>query len=259
MFDTTKFNKSIQNEVLKCIRFTSPGPHAFILVLSIARYTNEEQNSVQHFVYAFGEKIFRYFIVLFTKKDDLDEEGKNLDDHINSVSPTLQRFIEKCGRRVIAFNNRLKGDESDEQVRKLLSMIFENIEINNGECYKNEMYKETEKLLQEREAEIRKEAQVKRDKELQAIKESFHKKLSIEAEKHITKTAEEFQQWREEYIKKHEEEKKAREEQLQNEYNEQLKNVRDIARKEVVEENSGNVGNIWTGAKLLFPGVFTYF
>lgn len=182
IFDLTQCNKNIQKEIIRCIRFTLPGPHAFIWVLSIRRYMEEEQNSVQHFVDAFGENIFQYFIVLFTRKDDLDEEGRTLDDHIESVPATLQTFIEKCGRRVIAFNNRLKGDKGDDQVRELLSIILKNVEQNNGECYRNEMYKEAEKLLREREDEIRRKAQMERDKKLQAMKNLLTEELSKEAE-----------------------------------------------------------------------------
>lgn len=256
IFDTTKSNKKIQKEILKCISITSPGPHAFILVLNIARYTEEEHKSVQHFVDSFGENIFQYFIVLFTRKDDLEEERRTLDDHIESVPPTLKTFIEKCGRRVIGFNNRLKGDEGDDQVRELLSMIYENVENNKGECYKNEMYEEAEKLLKEREAEIRKEAQMERDKDFQAIQKSFDEKLLKEAEKHKTKTKEEFKQWQEEYIKQQQEEKKAKEEQSQKKYDEKVENVRDVVREEVVEEKS-IFGKVWDGVKLVLPGFFT--
>lgn len=256
IFDTEKPNKNIQKEIFKCISITSPGPHAFILVLNIARYTEEEHKSVQHFVDSFGEKIFKYFIVLFTRKDDLDEERRTLDDHVESVPPILKTFIKKCGRRIIAFNNRLKGDEGDDQVRELLSMIYKNVDENNGECYKNEMYEEAEKLLMEREAEIRKKAQMERDKELQAIQKSFDEKLLKEAEKHKTKTKEEFKQWQEEYMKQQEEEKKAKEEQSKKKYDEKVENARDVVREEVVEEKT-IFGKVWDGVKLVLPGFFT--
>lgn len=211
---------------------------------------------MQHFVDSFGEKIFQYFIVLFTRKDDLEEEGRTLNDHIENVPPTLQTFIEKCRRRVIAFNNRLKGDEGDYQVRELLSMIYKNVEKNNGECYKNVMYEEAETHLKKRENEIRKKAQMERDKELQAIQKSFDEKLLKEAEKHKTKTEEEFKKWQEEYKKKQEEEKKAKEEQSQKKYDEKVENARDIVREEVVEEKT-ILGTLWNGAKLILPGFFT--
>lgn len=256
IFDTTKSNKYIQEEISKCVGITSPGPHAFILVLNTARYTDEEQKSVQHFVDYFGENIFQYSIVLFTRKDDLDVEGKHLDDFIKSVPPTIQTFIEKCGRRVIAFNNRLKGDERDKQVRELLSMILKNVKKNNGECYRNEMYEKAEKLLQEREDEIRKKAQLERDKELNAIKDTLTEEFSKEAEKQRTKTAEVFQKWQEEYRNHQKIIIKAKEEQLEKNYREILEKARDILR-ERFEENQSIASTIWTGAKLILPGFFT--
>lgn len=230
IFDTTQFNRKIQEEISKSISITLPGPHAFILVVSIGRFTEEEQKIVQYYENAFGENIFQYFIVLFTRKDDLDEEGKSLLDHIQTVPLYLRILISKCGGRVIAFNNRLKGDESNEQVRELLTMISKNVEKNNGECFKNKMYEEAEKLLQKREAEIRKKAQMERDKEIQAIKNQIMKTYLNEKEKQEREMAEEY---------------------------EKLKKARnDVVREEVGEENRGNVGNIWTNIKLVLPDVF---
>lgn len=257
IFDTAESNENIQEEILKCVCITSPGPHAFVLVLNISRYTQEEQKSVQHFVDCFGEFFFQYSIVLFTRKDDLDEEGYNLDDFIKSAPPTLQTFIEKCGKRVIAFNNRLKGDASNEQVKKLLSMVLENVKNNNGECYNNEMYKKAEQLLKEREDEIRKQAQMERDKELQAMKNTLVEEFSKEAKKHTTKTAEEFQKWQEEYTKHQKNILKAKEEQLQKEYREILEKARDIVRERVVEGNPSITSFVWNCTKLILPGVLT--
>lgn len=237
IFDTKKSKKDIQKEILKCISVSSPGPHAFILVLTFGRHTEEQEKAVQHFVDFFGENVFQYSIVLFTRKDDLDNEEENLDDFIKSVPSTLKKFIEKCGRRVIAFNNRLKGDENEEQVKELLSMISNIVEKNNGDYFKNEMYEEAEKRLQKREAKIRKKTQIERDKQIKAIEKTLKKKFEKEAEKHKRKSEEEFRKWRDEYIKQQREERKAKEEQLKKEYDEQLKKVRDVVRKEVLEED----------------------
>lgn len=250
-FDTVKDQKSIQKEISNCIGISSPGPHAFILVLAITRFTDEEQKSVQHFVDSFGEKIFKYFIVLFTRKDDLDYEKKTLIDHIKTVPPSLQVFIKKCGGRIIAFNNRLTGKDGDRQVIELLSMVVQNVEKNNGECYENEMYKEAEKLLQKREAEIRKQAQMERDEEMQAIKNELSQKYLEDAEKQNAQTKEEFQRWKEEYTKQQEEVRKAKEQETHKKYEKDLEKARDVARGEI-EEGKGFVQTIWSGLKSLF-------
>lgn len=113
--------------------------------------------------------------MLFTRKDDLDDEGKSLSDHIKTVPGELQLFLKKCGGRVIAFNNKLKGEEQDAQVSALLSMISENIKHNKGDCYTNEMYHEAEALIQKREKEIIQKAKIEREKEQQDIEKRLDK------------------------------------------------------------------------------------
>lgn len=196
VFDTKESNDKTQTEIFKCVGITSPGPHAVILVLGLTRYTEEEQNTVKHFIKYFGDKIYKYFIILFTKKDDLDAEGTELMNHIKTVPDELQVLINKCGKRVIAFNNRLMGKQQDAQVEELLSMILDNIKSNNGECYTNEMYDEAEKQLKKREVEILLKAKMEREKELEKIERKlalrYESKFEEESRKH-TKTLHQLQ------------------------------------------------------------------
>jgi small GTP-binding protein len=187
IFDTRQSNEKIQYEVAKCVGITSPGPHAFILVLSMSRYTKEEHESIMHFVKYFGDGIFKYFIVLFTRKDDLDEEGKTLFQLLGTLPPHLTQFIGKCGGRVIAFNNRLKGENMDPQVIELLSMIDENIKANGGKCYTNEMYIKAERLLKEKEAAELKIVNEDRERQRREIErkivQKYDTKFAMEREK----------------------------------------------------------------------------
>lgn len=179
IFDTTKTNDHTQGEICKCIAITSPGPHAFILVLSVLRFTEEEQKSIEHFVKYFGENMYNYVIVLFTRKEDLDEDNKTIFDHIKTSPPDLKMLIQKCGERVIAFNNRLKGEEQATQAKQLLDIILANVEKNGDKCYTNEMYIEAEKMLKEREAEIMRKAKEEHEKELKAIEDKISQKYEM--------------------------------------------------------------------------------
>lgn len=185
IFDTKETNEKIQEEIYKCIGITSPGPHAFISVINAASgYTQEEQRSVEHFVNYFGNEIYKYFIVLFVRKDELDDHKIQLMDHIRNAPPIMQQFIQKCGGRVCAFNNKTKGKEQEEQVKQLLQKISENIEKNGGNCYTNEMYREAEKLIKIREEERLAKEKAEREKQLQSIKQAiaddYNKKLAQE-------------------------------------------------------------------------------
>lgn len=169
-FDTLSPNETVQREIVKCIGITSPGPHCFLLVMGLNRFTQEDEESINHFINYFGKDVFRYFVVLFTRKDDLEYEGLTLEDHLKTIPQNLRKIIDKCGGRCIAFNNRAKGTTRDDQVKDLLEIINEVVRQNQGTCYTNEMYVEAEKVIKARQCEIEKEREREREIERQKIK-----------------------------------------------------------------------------------------
>lgn len=174
---------------MKCIGITSPGPHAFIIVLSLGRFTKEEQDTVAHFVKHFGESVYQYLIVLFTRKDDLDDLDSSFKDHLTNVPKPLRLFIEKCGGRVIAFNNKLKGSQSEPQVKELLKMIERNVSRNGGKFYTNEMYLQAEIEVQKMALKLIKKHQYEKKMKLKAWEES--KEKSVDEKKAIISELEE--------------------------------------------------------------------
>lgn len=139
-FETKKSNEGIQREILECIRITSSGPHAIILVLNIASMA-DELKYVQNLVKMFGEKIYEHFIVLLSKKDYLNYEKKNVD-------ATLRPFLDKCENRVMEFDNKPNSNMRKRQVSTLLEKVSD-VENKNGGRYRNEIYKKTQDILKE--------------------------------------------------------------------------------------------------------------
>lgn len=180
IFDTDVSNEKTQKEIMKCIGITSPGPHAFIMVLNLGRFTEEEEKTIDHFVKYFGKTVYEYFIVLFTRKDELDSDNLSLESHLSNVPKRLKMFIEKCGGRTIAFNNKLKGDESDAQVKELLEMIDKNVSRNEGKFYTNEAYAAAELEVQKMEEELLKKIRKETDEKLRELKKSKYKPNSID-------------------------------------------------------------------------------
>lgn len=177
LFDTVQSNENIQEEIRQCITLTSPGPHAFILVISVAaRYTEEEQRSVDHFLKYFGENTYKYFTVLFTRKDELDINDLTIMKHIERYPANLKSFIKKCGNRIIAFNNKLTGTAQDKQVHELLQQIWTNVKNNEGKCFSNEMYIEAEKQIKEKEEQLLRKLKEKEERERQYLKEKLANK-----------------------------------------------------------------------------------
>lgn len=144
--------------------------------MGLGRFTKEEEDSINHFVTYFGKDVFRYFIVLFTRKDDLDHHGLTLEDHIRTAPPNLQEIIDKCGRRSIAFNNRAQSPACHDQVKDLLDMIEDIMRQNGGNCYTNGMYTEAEKVMKQRQQEIEREKEKEREIERKEIEKEIKQK-----------------------------------------------------------------------------------
>uniref|UniRef100_W5LVX5 AIG1-type G domain-containing protein n=1 Tax=Lepisosteus oculatus TaxID=7918 RepID=W5LVX5_LEPOC len=136
IIDTTFSEGEIVKEIVRCVQVSVPGPHAFLLVIQIGRFTAEEKNAVEALQELFGEKVHEYMIVLFTYGDSL--QGRDIKEFVDKASPELRSVIEKCGNRYHVFNNRDQSDRT--QVRELLDKIDSMVEDNGGAHYTQEMF-----------------------------------------------------------------------------------------------------------------------
>lgn len=144
------------------------------MVVSLAvRFTEEEKRSVDHFLNQFGENIYNYFIILFTRIDELEKHKTTLEDHLKKAPPALIQFIEKCGGRYHSFNNDL---QDDKQVRLLLDEIKRNVEKNDGNHYTSEMYKKAEEQIRKIENEKLLKEKEERERDYQRIKNEIENK-----------------------------------------------------------------------------------
>lgn len=144
ILDTSKSAESIKREIAKCIQVSSPGPHVFLLVLQIGRFTKEEENCVQALEEIFGPYASNHMIVLFTRGDEL--RGKTIQEYVQAGHPKLRELINRCGNRYHVFNNKKRLDR--RQVVQLIRMIDLMVAANGGSHFSDEMYQETERTLQ---------------------------------------------------------------------------------------------------------------
>lgn len=93
----------------------------FVLVLQLGRFTQEDQMAVERLKEIFGKKVMKHTIILFTRKEDL-EDG-TLADYVNNTdNKALRKLMKKCGQRVCAFNNKETDHARENQVKVLLNM-----------------------------------------------------------------------------------------------------------------------------------------
>ncbi|XP_031442851.1 GTPase IMAP family member 8-like [Clupea harengus] len=146
ILDTDRDADAVRDEIVKCIKYSCPGPHVFLLVIKVGRFTKEEQNAVRALQEIFGEKAVDYMMVLFTRGDELGDQ--TISDYVNQGPTKLREVIQSCGVRYHAFNNRSRDRT---QVIELVKKIDEMVAGNGGHYFTEEMFKETQRVMTERE------------------------------------------------------------------------------------------------------------
>ncbi|XP_054985976.1 GTPase IMAP family member 7-like [Sorex araneus] len=179
-FHTTEKMDTICREISKCVLFSSPGPHAFILVLQLGRYTEEEQQVFAMVKALFGESVTRHMIILFTRKEDLGDTS--LPDFIAQNSVSLRSMIKECGSRCCAFSNRAAKAEKEAQVQELMQLV-EKMILSQGHFTDN-IYDKIEERLNKAEALIKIfDSQLER--EISLVEEDYVNKSQEEKEQKI--------------------------------------------------------------------------
>ncbi|XP_034088130.1 GTPase IMAP family member 4-like [Gymnodraco acuticeps] len=157
--DTKVVEEETRNVVGQSVSFASPGPHVFLVVIKLGRFTEEEKQTVQKIQEIFGKEANKYSMVLFTHGDLL--KGTPMEKCLKK-SEELTDLVDRCNGQYHVFNNDLK-DRS--QVRELLDKIRNIAVKNGGSHYTTDMFQKAEReieaekqrILKEREEEIRKQ------------------------------------------------------------------------------------------------------
>lgn len=170
LFDTRVDEKKTSKDVAQCVCYASPGPHVFLVIIKLDRFTEEEKQTVQKIQQIFGSEADRYCMVLFTHGDLL--EDTTIEEFLKD-SKDLQELVARCNGQYQVFRNKVK-DHS--QVQELLHKIRSITEKNGGHHYTNEMLQRAERVIQEQKQRILKEQEQKIRKEREAMEREVKKK-----------------------------------------------------------------------------------
>lgn len=242
LYDTSLSNDQVKKELLNCITSLAPGPHVFLLVIKIGRFTEEERNTVDLIMEFFGSKSKDFIIVLFTGGDNLNNHDQTIETFLqDDKAGYLNQLIADCSGRYLVFNNM---DKDRGQVRDLVSTVQSMIKANGNTYYTTEIFQEAEaairkevnRILMENKDEIRRkeeEAGRKHKNEIQAKKCELEKQISLIEQEQQEKTKlfqqkEEYIEWKQEKIKREEEETKAEETEAKRDEEIQRTNWRQI-------------------------------
>ncbi|XP_039457282.1 GTPase IMAP family member 9-like [Oreochromis aureus] len=205
LFDTTFGMDKAAKDFSQCIGYASPGPHIFLVVIRLGRYTEEEMLTVQKIQEAFGQAADKYSMVLFTGGDLL--ENRSIEEFLGE-NLELQELVARCNGQYHVFNNK-KKDRA--QVTELLMKIRCIVQKNGGSHYTNEMFQEAERKIEEEKQRVLKE----KEEQIRREREELEKEIQEKYEKEMEKITEQLQNEREKERKEREEESAERQRQLQ--------------------------------------------
>ncbi|XP_071377698.1 GTPase IMAP family member 7-like [Centroberyx affinis] len=144
-FDTDVPEEELKKEILKfnieCVTEDAPGPHAFVIVLQVGRFTTQEKETVAKILQCVSEEALKHATVLFTHGYEL--KGRSIEQFVNE-NEGLRDLVQKCGGRPQVFDNEFWNSTQQGrvmnnvfQVEELLNTIDKMVEKNG--CYTNEM------------------------------------------------------------------------------------------------------------------------
>ncbi|XP_034396192.1 uncharacterized protein LOC117735596 [Cyclopterus lumpus] len=175
--DTHLSEEQIHAEVAKCVSLSAPGPHAFLLVVPIGRYTDNENQAACELTKIFGEDAVRHHtVVLFTRGDDL--EGIGIEDYLQETAPAgLKALIDRCGGRYHVFNN--KDPSNSVQVKELLLKVDTMAKQTREGFYTNAMFLEAEAAIREEQKRMLRERGLAEGGEPKIIDDSMEEQAKL--------------------------------------------------------------------------------
>ncbi|XP_044040829.1 uncharacterized protein LOC122870585 [Siniperca chuatsi] len=159
-FDADRSEEDMKPEIVRCITECAPGPHAFLIVLKVEKFTEQEQAVITKICQYFSEDALKYAVIVFTHGDQLPK-GMKIEEFV-SQNKNLSDLVKKCGGRCHVIDNKYWKNKVQNnyrsnqfQVEDLLNTIDKMVMENNGGYYVNKMLQAVEKEIQREEEHIR--------------------------------------------------------------------------------------------------------
>lgn len=140
--------------VKDCLALSLPGPHVFLLVLQVGRFTQGESEMLWYLQKIFGREFAEHAIVLFVHIDDNEHSSQKIHDYVVGSHASLQDLVRKCGSRYYElFVAKSQNALSYSQVKELLSGIIKLAASHGGHSYSvrftAQELQERKKMIQE--------------------------------------------------------------------------------------------------------------
>ena len=136
-------------EFQNCMELNQPGPHVVLFVLRAdIRFTNEEVEALRSVEKYFGKEIYKFMIIVFTRKAVLQNTFRTIDDMLDEMPEEFKQLYERCEGRCVSIENPGIGNDSwdymsknrnrQSDLRYLFSCVRELLLANNWSYYQSQ-------------------------------------------------------------------------------------------------------------------------
>ncbi|XP_057187986.1 GTPase IMAP family member 7-like [Triplophysa rosa] len=194
-FSTELTDEDLQNEMMKSLSLSHPGPHVFLVIIHLQKITEVDRNLVKQIQETFGEESLLFTMILFIGRENMSRR-----EFTQFIENEKTEEMLTCFKRCYHVMNS-KNECDTTQIKKLLKNIDVMVKSNGGEHFITEIY--LNRLREERE----RKKQEHLEAELKKIREEVKEKHAmVEKKKEVlTKRQEELQEQKNEFKKTHEE------------------------------------------------------
>ncbi|KAL1281281.1 hypothetical protein QQF64_000084 [Cirrhinus molitorella] len=169
-FNTHLPDEEMMNEMMKSMYLCYPGPHAFLLVINLGTFREEQRNLMEEVQENFGEKALKFTMVLFIGREKIPNRKWKLFQE----SRRFQDLVNPCRGQYHAVN--CKSDIIPSHITKLLERIDEIIKRNDGQHYATQIYLRVPIKCRKEKTEQEKERKVHETKQeqIQIVRKTIH-------------------------------------------------------------------------------------
>uniref|UniRef100_A0A8C5DBG4 AIG1-type G domain-containing protein n=1 Tax=Gouania willdenowi TaxID=441366 RepID=A0A8C5DBG4_GOUWI len=137
LFHAHQSEEDLKSEIIRSVIECAPGPHAFLIVFEVEKFTKHEEEVVTRICDYFSQKVLKYSVIVFTHGDQLPE-GTIIQQFVDQ-NQKLKDVVRKCDGRCHVFDSRYwKNNNPKEKYRsnsyqlKELLITVENLVSRNS-------------------------------------------------------------------------------------------------------------------------------
>ncbi|KAF7220637.1 GTPase IMAP family member 7 [Nothobranchius furzeri] len=143
-----------RKQLSSLVALSTPGPHAFLLCVSVNQPAEDETKALEALTKLFGPSaVSRNTVVLFTHTEELGED-EQLEEYLVTWRKDLLALVARCGDRYHTLESRGGEPEEKRAVEELLEKVEQALKESETPHLSCQLYQEAEDRVRARQVEM---------------------------------------------------------------------------------------------------------